>query len=61
MDGVCWAHAQFDTVCVQGEPTDTLSAMRDVTSPVLDPADAGRGELRALQALLLGLLSLLIL
>jgi hypothetical protein len=35
--------------------------MRDVSSPVLDPADAGRGRLRALQALLLGLFSLLIL
>jgi hypothetical protein len=35
--------------------------MRDVTSPVLDPADAGRGLLHALQALLLGLSLLLIL
>jgi hypothetical protein len=35
--------------------------MRDVSSPVLDPADAGRGELHALQALLLGLVFLLIL
>jgi hypothetical protein len=35
--------------------------MRDVSSPVLDPADAGRGELHALQALLLGLFLLLIL
>ena len=29
-----------------------LLGMRDVSSPVLDPADAGRGQLRALQALL---------
>jgi hypothetical protein len=35
--------------------------MRDVTSAVLDPADAGRGLLHALQALLLGLFLLLIL
>jgi hypothetical protein len=35
--------------------------MRDVSSPVLDPADAGRGQLHALQALIGGLFSLLIL
>jgi hypothetical protein len=35
--------------------------MRPISSPVLDPADAGRGELRALEALLLGLVLLLIL
>jgi hypothetical protein len=34
--------------------------MRDVSSPVLDPADAGRGELRALQALLVGLFLLIL-
>jgi hypothetical protein len=35
------------------------SAMRDVTSPVLDRLDAGRGELHALQVLL-GLFVLLL-
>jgi len=35
--------------------------MRDISSPALDPADAGRGMLHALQALLLGLLLLLVL
>jgi hypothetical protein len=37
------------------------SVMRDISSPVPDPADAGRGALHALQALLLGLFVLLIL
>jgi hypothetical protein len=35
--------------------------MRDVSSPVLDPADAGRGMLHALQGLLAGLLLLVLL
>jgi hypothetical protein len=35
--------------------------MRSVCSPVLDPADASRGELRALQALLVGLVLLVVL
>jgi hypothetical protein len=34
--------------------TGILADMRDVSSPVLDPADAGRGQRRALQVLLLG-------
>ncbi len=48
-------------VCIRGEGTDILTAMRDISSPALDPADAGRGMLHALQALLLGLLLLLVL
>jgi hypothetical protein len=38
-----------------------LADMRDVSSPVLDPADAGRGLLHALQALIAGLFLLLVL
>ena len=38
-----------------------LPAMRDISSPALDPADAGRGLLHALQALIAGLLLLLVL
>jgi len=34
--------------------------MRSISSPVLDPADASRGQLRALQALVLGLFLLLV-
>jgi len=34
--------------------------MRPISSPVPDPADASRGELRALQALLVGLFVLLV-
>ena len=48
-------------VCVLGEVAAILLDMRAVSSPVLDPADAGRGMLHALQALLLGLIVLVIL
>jgi hypothetical protein len=37
-----------------------LERMRDVSSPVLDPADAGRGQRRALQVLLLGFFLLIL-
>lgn len=47
--------------CVPGYRADIISAMREVSSPVLDPADAGRGLRHALQALLLGLILLLVL
>ena len=53
--------AQRPGVCIPGEVDDILLTMRDVSSPVLDPADAGRGMLHALQALLLGLILLVIL
>ena len=53
--------AERPGVCIRGEVADILTTMRDVSSPVLDPADAGRGMLHALQALLLGLILLVIL
>jgi hypothetical protein len=48
-------------VCIWGEVDVILAGMRDVSSPVLDPADAGRGLLHALQALIAGLFLLLVL
>lgn len=48
-------------VCIRGEVDVILADMRDISSPVLDPADAGRGLLHALQALILGLFLLLVL
>lgn len=42
-------------------PDATLRSMRTVSSPVLDPADAGRRSLRARQGLLLALALLLLL
>gem|GEM_PF-2145262 len=63
-DGACrraTGRGERTGVCVLGEVAAILPPMRAVSSPVLDPADAGRGMLHALQALLLGLIVLVIL
>jgi hypothetical protein len=53
------ARAARDPGCAPWWDPATLGPMRDVSSPVLDRMDAGRGELHALQVLV-GLFLLLV-
>jgi hypothetical protein len=60
---VRWAHIDASVVRRRGEHLARFCVMRDVSSPVLDRMDAGRGQLHALQiilALLLGLFLLVL-